>query len=131
MSKCGRVEKAGSRGTLREKEDLDFGLFLLKSAKTVLRKDVRKLHLINSYELCRHINAPDLKTLLFVPEVMDFSTNPCICIGLKTSHNKALFERKVVIVHFYLKEPTSTPASPSVLPNEIKSERANCMCEGS
>lgn len=53
------------------------------------------------------------------------------CIPLKTSHNQALFERKVVIVHFYLKQPTSTPMSPSVLTNAIKSEWANCMCEGS
>lgn len=75
------------------------------------------------------INAPDVKTLLFVSEVMDFSTNPRVCISLKMSHNQALFERKVVIVNFYLKEPTSTPVS--VLTNKIKSKWADCMCEGS
>lgn len=57
--------------------------------------------------------------------MMDFSTNPCIGMHLKSSHNQALFTRKVIIVHFYLKEPTS------VLTNEIKSGWANCVFEGS
>lgn len=119
--------KAGSRGTQREKEDLDFGLFLLKSMKTLLQKNMQKLRFRN----CRHINAPHIKILLLSLMWWIFYKSMCL-YTLKTSNNQSfLFQRNGVIVHFYLKQPTSTPVSPCVLANEIKSEWANCMCEGS
>lgn len=122
----GEQRRQEAEGLGEKRKTLTLSYFCLNPQK-LLRKAVRKPRLVNSHELCRHINAPGVKALLFVPEVKNFSTNP----HLKTSRNQALFERKVALVHLNLKEPTSTPVSPSVLTNEIKSERANCMCGGS